>query len=85
MKHVILTAAQIGQLLHSARKASGQSQAELATRVSLSQPRLSKLEQSPGDATVDQLLALCTSLGLELVVQKRGLPDPDATQPPPEW
>ena len=75
MKHVLLTATQVGHLLQSARKAAGYSQTGLATLVGLSQSRLSKLEQTPGCSTVDQLLELCSSLGLELVLQQRGQPD----------
>ena len=71
MKHVLLTPLQAGQLLQSARKAAGRSQAELAPLVGLSQSRLSKLEQNPGTLTLDQLLALCGALGLELTVQPR--------------
>ncbi|MCW7541849.1 helix-turn-helix domain-containing protein [Aquabacterium sp. A7-Y] len=76
MKHVLLTPIQIGHLLQSARKAAGLSQTELGYRVGLSQSRLSKLELNPGSVTVDQLLALCGSLGLELTLQKRSPPAP---------
>jgi HTH-type transcriptional regulator/antitoxin HipB len=72
VQHILLTPLQAGRLLQSARKAAGKSQAELAARVGLSQSRLSKLEQNPGALTLDQLLALCGALGLELTVQPRG-------------
>ena len=52
-------------------------------RINLSQSRLSKLEQNPGSMTVDQLLALCGSLGLDLTLQVRGTDEPAAT--PAEW
>ena len=52
-------------------------------RINLSQSRLSKLEQNPGSMTVDQLLALCRSLGLDLTLQVRGTDEPAAT--PAEW
>lgn len=89
MKHVLLTTTQVGRLLQSARKAAGHSQADLAALIGLSQPRLSKLEQNPGSATVAQLLALCGSLGLELVLQQRGQPTSGprvaAPKTPQEW
>ena len=92
MKHVLLTATQLGQLLQSARKAAGHSQADLAALVDLSQSRLSKLEHKPGSITLEQLLALCASLGLELVLQQRGQPDgtgaraqPQPDTAGPEW
>ena len=65
MKYLLRTTYQLGQLLQSARKRAGWSQTELAVRINLSQSRLSKLEQNPGSMTVDQLLALCGSLGLD--------------------
>jgi HTH-type transcriptional regulator/antitoxin HipB len=89
VKHILLTSAQLGQLLQSARKASGYSQARLAPLAGLSQSRLSKLEQNPGAITVDQLLALCSGLGLELALQQRGSSDlspaGDLPAAPPEW
>ena len=51
-------------------------------RINLSQSRLSKLEQNPGAMTVEQLLALCGSLGLDLTLLVRGTDEP-AT--PAEW
>ncbi|NZD57568.1 helix-turn-helix transcriptional regulator [Sphaerotilus montanus] len=54
----------------------------MAVRINLSQSRLSKLEQNPGAMTVEQLLALCGSLGLDLTLQVRGTDEP-AT--PAEW
>jgi HTH-type transcriptional regulator/antitoxin HipB len=77
LKHVLLTPLQVGQLLQTARKAAGQSQAQLAALVGLSQSRLSKLEQNPGSITLDQLLALCGALALELSVQERAPGDGD--------
>jgi HTH-type transcriptional regulator/antitoxin HipB len=62
------------------RRAAGQSQAQLATLVGLSQSRLSKLEQDPGALTLDQPLALCGALGLELTVQPRGEPPATGTE-----
>ena len=69
MQHRILTADQLGLLLQGARKAGHFTQARLAAQMGLSQSRLSKIEQDPGSATVQQLLALCSVLGLELVMQ----------------
>ena len=68
---VLLTAPHLGQTLLSARKARGMSQAALATRLGLSQPRVSFLEQNAGDLSVGQLLAWCAVLGLELSIGSR--------------
>ncbi|WP_296893665.1 helix-turn-helix domain-containing protein [Thiobacillus sp.] len=68
---VLLTAPQLGQTLLSARKARGMSQAALASRLGLSQPRVSFLEQNAGNLSLGQLLAWCAVLGLELSVGSR--------------
>lgn len=69
MRHHILTAVQLGLHLRAARKASHFTQARLAAQMGLSQSRLSKIEHSPGGATVQQLLDLCSVLGIELVMR----------------
>ncbi|MEO8016211.1 MAG: helix-turn-helix domain-containing protein [Pseudomonadota bacterium] len=62
----ITTARQIGASLQGRRKHLKLSQAEVASRLGLSQNRLSELEADPGTLTVEQLLALVNALGLEL-------------------
>jgi len=84
MNHRLVTAAQLGQLLQTARRAAGRSQADLAATVGLSQSRVSKLELNPGTVTVDQLLALCASLDLELTLQPRST-GPQATPQSDAW
>lgn len=74
----IVTPSQLGLLLQSARKSRKLSQAQLAMRLGLSQNRLSELERDAGTLSVDQLLALCGQLGLQLSVQRRGEPNPAA-------
>lgn len=66
------TSAQLGQLLQSARKARHMTQAELASRVRLSQSRISQLEKDPAELSAERLLAWCAALGLELTVARRG-------------
>jgi len=77
----IVTAASLGRILQSARKASKLSQAQLATRIGMSQARTSALEREPGSISVDQLLAMCSSLGLQLSIAPR---DTKAT-PKTDW
>lgn len=77
----IVTAASLGRILQSARKAKGLSQTQLAAHVGVSQARLSALERQPGTISVDQLLALCGALGLEASIGAK-----DAAAPPPtDW
>jgi len=59
---------QIGAILTARRKAMDLSQTEVATRLGLSQNRLSELESRPETMTVAQLLSLLNVLGLEMAV-----------------
>jgi HTH-type transcriptional regulator/antitoxin HipB len=77
--HPVLTAASLGRILQSARKAKGLSQTQLGARLGLSQARLSALEREPGSFSVDQLLAACSSLGLELSIAPKDAKAPPAT------
>ena len=69
--HPVLTAASLGRILQSARKSRGLNQTQLSARVGVSQARLSALEREPGTISVDQLLAMCSSLGLELRISPK--------------
>jgi HTH-type transcriptional regulator/antitoxin HipB len=62
---------QIGRILAARRKALGLSQQELATRLNVSQNRLSELELAPERLTVERLLVALNLLGLEMVVRER--------------
>ncbi|AZV93653.1 transcriptional regulator [Bordetella sp. J329] len=68
----LLTPGQLGATLQAARKAAGLTQSELASRIGLSQPRVSHLELHAQEMNVAQLLAWCATLGLELSVATRG-------------
>ena len=69
--HPIATPTQIGATLVGRRKHLKLSQEQVATRLSLSQNRLSELETTPGTLTVEQLLALLNVLGLEMRIDER--------------
>jgi HTH-type transcriptional regulator/antitoxin HipB len=75
----LLTTPQLGRVLQSARKARRLTQAEVGARVGLSQKRISAIELDPGRLTADQLLKLCSVLGLELTIVAKAAPG----QPPP--
>jgi HTH-type transcriptional regulator/antitoxin HipB len=81
--HVLITATQLGQMLQASRKAKKLSQASLATRVGLGQSRVSHLEQHAGDLSLEQLLAWCAALGLELTLGPRG--GPQDVAPTTDW
>ena len=67
-----MTAPQLGQLLLSARTARKMSQAVLASSVGLSQSRVSHLEQHANEISVEQLMAWCAALELEISIGPRG-------------
>lgn len=80
--HRLVTALQLGQLLKSARKQRGLTQAQVAARLSLSQNRVSHLESHPEELSLRQLLAWCAAVGLELQLSERDGPAPLTTA---EW
>ena len=69
--HALVTAGQLGSMLQAARKAKGLTQSALAARIGLSQSRVSHLELNAHELSVEQLLAWCAALGLELAVGAR--------------
>ena len=69
--HSVTHPNQIGALLSSRRKALRLSQTDVATRIALSQNRLSELEADPAALTVAQLLRLLNVLDLELQIVER--------------
>lgn len=78
----LLTAPQLGQLLVSTRKRHKLTQAAVASRVGLSQNRISHLEQHPDEISVKQLLSWCSALELELRLGER---DTSASSSSAEW
>lgn len=82
MQQLLLTPAQVGQVLTTRRKAHNIPQGVIAQRLGISQNRFSELEQDPARLTLDRLLALVGSLGLELVIQDKGAP---SSGTPSEW
>ena len=86
MQQILSLSDQLAPLLQAARKSAGLSQTELAKRLSLSQSRMSAMELDPASMRLDQLLSICATLQLELVVQTKGSPDQSQTGPTrQEW
>jgi HTH-type transcriptional regulator / antitoxin HipB len=85
MTIIVHTPTGLAEILQSARKASGMTQAQAAERIGIGQPRLSALETT-GTASIslDQMLALLALYGLELCVQSRGTAVPGSAEQP-EW
>lgn len=74
MKQILSLSSQLTPLLQAARKSAGLSQTDLATRLSLSQSRMSAMELDPSSIRLDQLLTLCSMLHMELMIQAKGEP-----------
>ena len=89
MPHTLVTPTQMGQILKTSRKAKRLSQTELASRVGLSQSRISAFEQQPENIGLGQLLSVLNVLGLELTIQARQTTEPQALlardTDTPEW
>ena len=86
MQQILSISDQLAPLLQATRKSAGLSQTELARRLDLSQSRMSAMELDPASIRLDQLLSICATLKLELVVQTKGAPE--SKQPIPtgqEW
>jgi HTH-type transcriptional regulator/antitoxin HipB len=92
MRQVLSVPSQLGPWLKAARREAGLSQQELASRLGISQSRVSHMELHPGTLSVEQLLAIFSVLGLEIMIGSKPASAPSAVQPPmaaeptpPEW
>ncbi|MFT4067231.1 helix-turn-helix domain-containing protein [Paraburkholderia sp.] len=84
MLHLIATSNQLAQLLAASRRQAGFTQAEAASRIGVSQSRISALETDASALTLTQLLALCGAYGLQLQVSDKHQPVPEPA-PGVEW
>lgn len=78
MAQILSASAQVGQVLASRRRALKLSQQAVATKLGISQNRLSELEENPDRLTLDRLLALAKVLGLELSIHDQAASPPAA-------
>jgi HTH-type transcriptional regulator/antitoxin HipB len=81
MRQLITTPGQVAEILRGRRKARRISQQELATKVSISQSRLSALEEDAAGITLERFILLAKLLGLEVVLQDAK----DAPRKKTEW
>lgn len=72
-QYVVRTAEQLPALLKAFRKQAGLTQRLLATRLGMTQQTLSALERSANKVSADRLLQLLGILGVDMVLQPRGL------------
>jgi len=69
MKQTLTHPRQLGHILRARRKALHLTQRDLATKLSITQNRLSQIEADPGALPIGRLLDLSNILGLELIIQ----------------
>jgi len=85
MQQTIATPYQMGQILAAGRRRAGLTQAEAASRLGVSQSRISTLEANSGALTLDQLLTLLGAYELQLQVLDKGSSAPASNASAPEW
>ncbi|WP_322029060.1 helix-turn-helix transcriptional regulator [Paraburkholderia sp. J76] len=86
MKIIVQTPGALGEILQTARKACGMTQAQAAANLGIGQPRLSALETtSAASLSLEQMLALFALYGLELCVQSREAAAKGRAAGAPEW
>lgn len=71
MKQLLTTAQQLGPLLAARRRAKKLSQATVASKLGISQNRLSEIEADASALTAQRLLDVLNVLGVDLIVQDR--------------
>ena len=81
MRLGITTPAQVAEIVRARRKARHMSQEQLASKLGISQSRLSAIEAGTTSLTVDRLITLANLLDLQLVVQDKT----SKTSPRSEW
>jgi len=74
MNQLLSLPSQFGPMIRATRKNAGLTQAHVAQRMGLSQKRISAIEQDPSSLSFDQMLRLCSVLGLEILVQSKNKP-----------
>lgn len=71
MAQPLTQSSQAGRILTARRRALKLSQNALATKLGISQNRLSEIEANPARLPLERLLEIANILGLELVIQDR--------------
>lgn len=82
--YTLMTSQQLGLELKAARKARKLTQSDLAARLGLSQSRISHLELHAEELSIEQVMAWCAVVGLELAIGTRGAAAAIADTPA-EW
>jgi HTH-type transcriptional regulator / antitoxin HipB len=71
MSQLLNSSPQLAHILKTRRSALGLTQQALATKLAITQNRVSQIETNPGTLGFERLLELFNLLGLDLIVQDR--------------
>lgn len=71
MSQLLNSSAQLAHILKARRRVLGLTQQALATKLAITQNRVSQIETNPGALGFERLLELFNLLGLDLVAQDR--------------
>ena len=71
MRLGITNPAQVAEILRARRKSKHMSQEQLASKLGISQSRLSAIEAGTTSLTIERLISLANMLELQLVVQDK--------------
>jgi|APFre7841882724_1041349.scaffolds.fasta_scaffold411825_1 HTH-type transcriptional regulator/antitoxin HipB len=74
---------QLGPHLLSLRRAREITQRVLAARLGVTQARIAAIEGNPGAVSMNQLMAILSALGVDLLLRPRSSRDTVATGTPP--
>lgn len=72
--------ADIKEQLPILRKARGWTQAKLAERLNVKQPRIAEIEANPGAVSLEQFFNVMAALGLQLAIRTAGLKPESRTE-----
>ena len=71
MAQLLTNSTQLGHIIKARRRALGLTQRSLATKLAITQNRVSQIESAPGALALDRLVDLFNILGLDLLIQNR--------------
>ena len=71
MAQLLTNSTQLGHIIKTRRRALGLTQVALATKLAITQNRMSQIEADPGALAFSRLVELFKILGLDLTVQDR--------------
>jgi len=75
MRQILTHSSQIGKIIAARRRAMKLTQRSLASKLGISQNRLSVIEANPATLSVERLLEISNVLRLQIIIQDRSYKD----------